>query len=124
MIIYIIRAWAFVKSLLTKENLKKAYEWAKDLLSKRGESSLAAPTDPTKLHWISFLEETPGVGSSMRLAFLIVVICVMSFWSVSAWDAVKLHKPLPDIPTNVVMLTLGVGGSKIVQACWGEKTST
>jgi hypothetical protein len=121
MVIYFIKIYTSVRSLLTKENLKKLWEWGKELLSKKEETESSLPSNSTKFRWRSFLEETPGVGSSMRLAFLLVIICVMYFWSWSAYDSVKTHKPLPDIPTNVVMLTLGVGGSKMAQACWGEK---
>jgi hypothetical protein len=99
----------------------KLWEWAKTLLNNKNDESI--PLDATKFRWRSFIEETPGVGSSMRLVFVTVCFTVIFFWSWSAYDCIKLHKPLPELPTNVMMFALGVGGSKVVQATFGEKTS-
>lgn len=80
------------------------------------------------MSWLkSFLEETPGTGSLIRLvnfwAFVFLIVLPAVLWALLSWQAGKLV----EIPSTVSVFCLtgfaAATGAKVVQS-FGEKPPT
>ena len=116
MIAFFQSLWLTIREFFSKENFKKLWDWLKSLVSKE-ESSTSPPSDQSP-RITTVIEDNSGGYSSMRVALLATLFTVLFFWGWAAYDDIHRHQPLPDLPKNVLILVLGVGGGKIIQKLW------
>jgi len=118
----IIKSWDYIKKFLTKENITKLWDWIKSHFSSNSKDSTdSSTTTSNQAPRIStILEDNSGGYSSIRIVLLITLVTVLFFWGWAAKSNIQHNQPLPDIPTNVVLLVSVVGGGKVIQKIWGE----
>lgn len=78
-------------------------------------NQLQSISDQAKNFLGSVVEDSTGGASSIRVLMLTWGIGVFVVWAFAAVWQILHTQPLPDIPSGVIVLTLGITGAKTAQ---------